>query len=205
VTARLDRIVRHPFEAAGYEEVGQAAPEPGRPLPFDRIRALAHAGGRKGVRDDPSDAARLIAWRAPLRPDSRPAPAAAVPAGTAAFIDVPAPFVPVVTLASNRDLGARMGRTLSQRLRRANVRREGPEPRSQVDLVGRALPFRAATPRIESRITRCEATAGNPETGRRDADTPGAPEAGRGHTDFGVRARVIGGGTVRAGDPVVPA
>jgi MOSC domain-containing protein YiiM len=35
-----------------------------------------------------------------------------------------------------------------------------------------------------------------------DADTMGALEAGYGHTDFGVFARVIAGGTVRTGDEV---
>jgi MOSC domain-containing protein YiiM len=35
-----------------------------------------------------------------------------------------------------------------------------------------------------------------------DADTLGALEDGYGHQDFGVYARVIGGGRVALGDPV---
>jgi uncharacterized protein len=55
---------------------------------------------------------------------------------------------------------------------------------------------------VEEPIGRCRATGANPETGAFDADTMAALDAGYGHTDFGVFARVIAGGAVRAGDEV---
>ena len=55
---------------------------------------------------------------------------------------------------------------------------------------------------MRERITRCKATTVNPETGRIDADTLGALEAGWGHQDFGVYAEVISGGPVAVGDAV---
>ena len=60
----------------------------------------------------------------------------------------------------------------------------------------------AARLRIEEPIGRCRATGANPVTGQQDADTMGALEAGYGHSDFGVFARVIGAGTVSLGDEV---
>jgi uncharacterized protein YcbX len=55
---------------------------------------------------------------------------------------------------------------------------------------------------VEEPIGRCRATGANPETGAQDADTMAALESGYGHTDFGIFARVISGGTVRLGDEV---
>jgi hypothetical protein len=47
------------------------------------------------------------------------------------------------------------------------------------------------------------ATAVDPATGMRDADTLGGLEAGWGHRDFGVYAEVVAGGRVATGDAVV--
>ena len=46
------------------------------------------------------------------------------------------------------------------------------------------------------------ATAANPKTGKRDADTLGALEHW-GHQDFSVRAEVKQGGLIRKGDTLV--
>ncbi|MCL4189435.1 MAG: MOSC domain-containing protein [Rhodobacteraceae bacterium] len=152
--------------------------------------------------DDAADAARLLAWLAPFWPDSRPAPAAVVRAGWAAFTDVPEPWVSVLGMASNRALGARLGRTLSIHRWRGNLWLEGLAPWEEFDLVGRRFRIGAALLEGRQRITRCEATAADPDSGRRDLDTLGALQSGCGHTDFGIYAEVIAGGTVRLGDPV---
>lgn len=248
--ARLDRIVRHPLKAIGREEIGAAELSPGRPLPFDRLWAVAHASARlepgawapktnflRGVAaprlmavtarldaaalrlalaapgaepigiapDRPEEAARLLAWLAPMWPANRPAPAAVVRAGAAAFTDVPEPWLSLAFLASHRALAARMGRPLSPHRWRANLWIDGLDPWAEFDLIGRELRIGPARLRIEARITRCEATAADPDSGLRDADTLGALEAGWGHADFGVYARVVEGGTIRTGDPVAPA
>jgi len=153
--------------------------------------------------DTPADAARLLDWLRPLWPDNRPAPARLVRAPGSALADNPEPWVAVLSLASLRDLSARMGLDLSIHRWRGNLWLEGLAPWSEFDLVGREISVGPARLRIEAAITRCEATGANPETGRRDADTLGALEGAFGHRDFGVFARVVGGGTVRRGDPVI--
>lgn len=45
---RLAHICRHPVKSVGYEEIAQTLLEPGRPLPFDRQWAVAHAGANFG-------------------------------------------------------------------------------------------------------------------------------------------------------------
>ena len=65
---------------------------------------------------------------------------------------------------------------------RGNVWLDGLEPWAEFDLVGRDIRVGAATLRVRERITRCKATTVNPETGRIDADTLGAPAARAGDT-----------------------
>ena len=67
-------------------------------------------------------------------------------------------------------------------------------------LVGRRLRIGGAVLSVEVRIGRCLATATDPETGQRDADTLGALRAGWGAQEFGVYAEVVSGGRVALGD-----
>jgi uncharacterized protein YcbX len=110
------------------------------------------------------------------------------------------PSVAVLSLASLRDLSARMDVELSPDRFRGNLWLDGAEPWAEEAWVGRHLTIGAATLRIEERITRCRATCTNPETGRIDADTLGALEAAFGHQDFGLYATVVTGGTIAPGD-----
>ena len=146
--------------------------------------------------------ARLIDWLRPFWPEGRPEPAHVVRVPGQAMTDTPDPWVSILNLASNRALGQRMGRDLSIRRWRGNLWLDGLAPWEEFDLVGREIAIGPVRLRVEERITRCRATAANPETGRFDADTLGALEAGWGHEDFGVYARVTEGGTIRPGDPV---
>lgn len=156
-----------------------------------------------GVLPDDGDA--LVAWLRPLWPATRPDPARLVArADGGALSDVPDPWVAVANLSSNRALGQRLGMDLSIHRWRANLWLDGLAPWEEFDLVGREIGVGAVRLRVEERITRCRATAANPLTGRTDADTLGALEAGYGHQDFGVYARVIQGGTVALGDRVAP-
>jgi uncharacterized protein len=159
---------------------------PSRP----EFRALMPAGG---------DA--LVDWLRPLWPATRPDPDRLVARRDGgALSDVPDPYVAIANHASNRALGQRLGRDLSIHRWRANLWLDGLAPWEEFDLIGREITIGTARLRVEERITRCRATAANPETGRTDADTLGALEDGYGHHDFGVYARVIAGGTVAVGD-----
>jgi uncharacterized protein len=88
-----------------------------------------------------------------------------------------------------------MGQPLSMHRFRGNIWVDGWAPWSELDLIGQEITIGTARLRVEEPIGRCRATGANPETGVQDADTMGALEAGYGHTDFGVFARVIEGGT----------
>jgi len=154
------------------------------------FRALMPAGG---------DA--LVDWLRPLWPANRPDPDRLVARRDGgALSDVPDPFVAIANLSSNRALGQRLGQDLSIHRWRANLWLDGLAPWEEFDLIGREITIGGARLRVEERITRCRATAANPETGRTDADTLGALEAGYDHQDFGVYARVIVGGDVTLGD-----
>lgn len=153
--------------------------------------------------DDPQDAVRLVAWLRPFWAETRPEPARVVCVPGQPMTDVPDPYVAVLNLASNRALGQRLGQDLSIHRWRGNIWLDGLSPWEEFDLVGREVAVGSAVLRIEERITRCKATAANPSTGRFDADTLGALEAGVGHQDFGVYARVVQGGPVAVGNPAV--
>jgi uncharacterized protein YcbX len=112
------------------------------------------------------------------------------------------PLISINSLTSLADLSARMGQALSIHRFRGNIWVEGLAPWAELELIGRDITIGDATLRVEEPIGRCRATGADPETGMQDADTMGALEAGYGHTDFGIFARVIRGGTIRAGDEV---
>lgn len=160
------------------------------------------AGSLTVAPDASADAARLVAWLAPLWPEGRLPPAFVATAPGQALTDVPQPYVSLLNLASNRALGERLGQALSIHRWRGNLWLDGLAPFAEFDLIGRSLRIGAAELRIEVRITRCKATCVNPETGRADADTLGALETHWGHQDFGVYARVTRGGAIAIGDPV---
>lgn len=152
--------------------------------------------------DDPTDAARLIAWLRPLWPETRPEPARVIRVPGHALTDQDQPLVSINSISSLTELGAQIGRDLSPHRFRGNIWIEGWPPMAELDLVGQEITIGEARLRIEEPIGRCRATGANPQTGQQDADTMGALERHYGHTDFGVFARVIAGGKVAVGDEV---
>ncbi|MFN4204620.1 MAG: MOSC domain-containing protein [Tabrizicola sp.] len=152
--------------------------------------------------DDPADAARLIDWLRPLWPGTRPEPARVVRVPGQALTDQDQPLISINATASLADLSVRMGVALSPHRFRGNIWIKGWAPWAELDLIGQEIAIGTARLRIEEPIGRCRATGANPETGMQDADTMGALEAGYGHTDFGVFARVVAGGRIAVGDEV---
>ncbi len=148
------------------------------------------------------DGAALIEWLRPFWPGNRPAAAQVVSLKDQALTDVPEPYVAVLNLASLHDLGQRMGRDLSIHRFRGNLWVDGWAPFEEFDLIGKTIRIGAAELQVEKRITRCQATTVNPETGRSDADTLAALEAAYGHRDLGVYARVVKSGMVAVNDKV---
>ena len=158
---------------------------------------LAHptAGEITVAPDEAEDQARLLAWAGPLVPAGRARPAAVVRAGVA-LTDSDFPSVSVLSLASLAALSQRMGMELSIHRWRANLWLEGAEPWAEWGWIGQRFRLGDAVLEVVERITRCTATAVNPETGVIEGNTLAALEAGYGHQDFGVYARVIEGGEI---------
>lgn len=152
--------------------------------------------------DDPADALRLIDWIRPLWPENRPEPARVIRVPGQALTDQDQPLVSINSTASLGELSDRMGTALSPHRFRGNIWVEGWAPWAELELIGREIGIGAARLRVEEPIGRCRATGANPATGAQDADTMAALEAGYGHTDFGVFARVVEGGRISLGDEV---
>ncbi|MEM1363496.1 MAG: MOSC domain-containing protein [Pseudomonadota bacterium] len=146
----------------------------------------------------------LVDWVAPLWPDTRPAAHRLVSAGaTQALTDVEPPYISLLSLNSLRDLSENMGQDLSMHRWRGNLWFDGIAPWEEFDWLGREIAVGPVRLRVEDRITRCMATEANPETGKFDAKTLDSLEKFYGHQDFGIYARVVAGGPLRTGDPLV--
>lgn len=152
--------------------------------------------------DDADDAVRFLDWLRPLVPDGRAQPAGIVAAGRA-MTDSDYASVSIISLASCRDLGARMNAQIDPHRWRGNLWIDGAAPFAEFDWVGRQVRIGKALLQVVERIERCRATSANPATGVIDADTLGALHAGYGHQHFGVYARVIEGGTIQVDDALV--
>jgi hypothetical protein len=155
--------------------------------------------------DDPTDAAALVAWLAPLHDPDRARPAFVLRAAGRGMTDSDFPSVSILGSASLAALGQRLGRPLAMERFRGNVWLDGLGPWEEFDWIGRRLRLGGATFVVRERITRCKATTVNPDTGVSDADTLGALQEGWGHQDFGVYAEVVAPGAVALGDAAVAA
>lgn len=143
---------------------------------------------------------RLIDWLAPISPDDKFCPTALVSAPGQPMADADYPSVTLKNLASNRALGAHMGRELSLHRWRGNFWFDGAEPWVEQGWIGRRLRLGEALLEVREPAGRCAATTANPETGKVDADTLAALRAVVGAQDFGVFAVVLEGGRVAPGD-----
>lgn len=141
------------------------------------------------------DAARLLAWVAPLIDAARPAPARVLRAPGRGMTDSGTPGVTIGNLASHRAVEQKLGRPLSLHRWRANIWLDGLAPWEEFDWVDQEITLGDARLHVYGRTTRCRATESNPDTGVRDADTLGVLRDW-GHSDFTVKAQVITGGTI---------
>ena len=148
------------------------------------------------------DGAVLIDWLRPFWPDNRPAPAQVVSLKDQAMTDVPEPYVSILCLSSLKALEEQMGTDLSIHRFRGNLWIDGWPAFAEFNLIGKTIRIGDAELKVETRITRCQATTVNPGTGHADADTLRALNAAFGHQDFGVYARVTKSGTVTINDKV---
>ncbi|QDL90574.1 MOSC domain-containing protein [Paroceanicella profunda] len=150
--------------------------------------------------DSAADAARILAWMAPLVPAGRARPAAIARAPGRGMTDSDFPSVSLGSLSSLHALSKAAHHVLSPVRFRMNFWFEGTPPWEEFDWVGHQFTLGGARLRVAERVGRCSATTANPETGEVDIDTLKLLREGWGHTQFGVYAEVVEPGLVRVGD-----
>lgn len=156
--------------------------------------------GRISLRpDDPADLPGFLAWAAPLVAPGRLPPVGLV-RHDGGMTDSSYPTVSILSLSSLADLSAKMAMDLSIHRWRANLWIDGAAPWEEFGWIGRRLRIGGAVLEVTERIGRCVATGVNPATGVAEGDTLAALEQHYRHTDFGVFARVVEGGTIAQGD-----
>ena len=112
--------------------------------------------------------------------------------------DTDFPSVSINSRTSLSELSEVAGQDISLHRWRGNIWVEGFAPREEFTWVGKAVRIGTAELEVVETIQRCEATAADPETGRRNLATLDLLEHNWGHRDFGVYARVTGPGVSRS-------
>ncbi len=154
--------------------------------------------------DDDRQLTGFLAWVRPLMDPARTMPNRIVRVDGRGMTDTDYPSISINSRASLRALGDAAGADLSPLRFRANIWIDDLEPWEEFNWVGKDISIGDTRLHIEERIMRCKATMSNPDTGQQDVDTLKTLRTHWGHTDFGVYARVVQGGTIRPGDiPVV--
>jgi uncharacterized protein YcbX len=119
------------------------------------------------------------------------------------FSDVAAKCVHLVNLASVRELERTLGRPVDPLRFRANLYLEGVEPWAEFGWMGKEITVGDARLAAFARTTRCEATNVDPAKGVRDMAIPAHLQRTWSHQDFGIYAKVVAGGEISVGAPVV--
>lgn len=155
---------------------------------------LRHADGR----------AALAAWAGNHAGTIRPGPYRIARAPGVSLTDSDDQAPSLMSLASLRDLSARVGVDLDARRFRGNLWIDGEDlaPWAENGWAGKQMTIGAARLKIVEPIERCLATAANPQTGERDANPlPTLKTLGEAPL-FGVVASVVKDGVVTCGDAV---
>lgn len=116
------------------------------------------------------------------------------------FSDLDAKVISLINLESVRALEAETERNIDARRFRANVYFEGAPAWSEFEWLERTIRIGTANAVVVKRTRRCAATNVNPDTARRDMNIPKALNAGWGHADMGVYARVVEPGDIHPAD-----
>jgi len=120
------------------------------------------------------------------------------------FSDVARKVVSIINLASLAELETVLGVPVNPLRFRANLYVQGWPAWAELDLVGREIAIgESARLKIVKRIVRCAATNVDPDSGVRDLAIPDTLMRNLGHTDCGIYAEVIAGGTIAPGDEMI--
>jgi uncharacterized protein YcbX len=121
------------------------------------------------------------------------------------FTDSRSGYVSLINLASVAAIETVVGAPVDPLRFRGNLHMDGWEPWAEFDLVGKILRTASGVRlKVTKRIQRCAATKVDPTTALRDMDIPKALMKAYGHVDCGIYAEVLSGGTIEAGDRLIP-
>ena len=116
------------------------------------------------------------------------------------FSDVAKKVVSIINLGSVAAIENMVGLPVHPLRFRANLYVAGWPAWREFELLGQTLAIGAARLRIVKRIVRCAAVNVDPESAARDLEIPPTLMRRLGHSDCGVYAEVIDGGTIAVGD-----
>jgi len=172
----------------------------------DATHTLALRDGGDTVRGDlstPEGRRHIEAFFAAICADELRGPPKVLSAPGHSFSDVARKVVSIINLASVAVVEQLVGAPVDPLRFRANLYVAGWPAWGEFDLLGRTLALGAdVRVRVVKRIVRCAATNVEPGTGLRDLDIPHSLFRACGHSDCGIYAEVVAGGTIAPGDAV---
>ena len=120
------------------------------------------------------------------------------------FSDVAKKVVSIINLASLRAIENMVDYPVHPLRFRANLYVEGWPAWHEFDLVDKTLAIGEVRLKVVKRITRCAAVNVDPDTAARDLAIPQALARRLGHSECGIYAEVVAGGTIAVGDMIAP-
>ena len=117
-----------------------------------------------------------------------------------AFTDTKAPWISLGGTASVAHVAQTMGHRPDARRYRLNIILETETPFEEAGLIGHKLSLGGAVLQVVAPVGRCAAIDVDPDDGIRGPHLLPRMETAFGHTDLGIFAEVIAGGTVAPGD-----
>ena len=120
-----------------------------------------------------------------------------------AYTDTRAPWISLGGTASVAKVASAMGHRPDARRYRLNIMLETGTPFEEADLIGHRIALGDAVLKVLEPVGRCAAIDVDPDNGLRGPHLLPRMEAAFGHTDLGVFAEIIEGGTVTPGDRLV--
>jgi uncharacterized protein len=129
-------------------------------------------------------------------------PPKVISGGGHSFSDVARKVVSIINLGSLAAIEDIVGRPVHPLRFRANLYVSGWPAWHEFELLGQTLAIGEARLKVVKRITRCAAINVDPESAARDLDIRPAMIRRLGHTECGIYAEVIAGGTIGVGDAI---
>jgi hypothetical protein len=101
-----------------------------------------------------------------------------------------------MNMASHAAVADKINHPFEMERWRGNIWVDGFDAWSEWDWIGNTITISDTILRVTAPVIRCNHTAANPRTGKRDVDTLRVLGDNWNHQNFGVYAKVIQGGTV---------